>query len=86
VSFSINPPRPKEDIVTKLKMLVVTAVATLATGAGGLAAPPSASALPNSCDTVAQTWLAWGNRALAEGRYHAAWNYFERAKDIMKHC
>jgi outer membrane protein assembly factor BamD (BamD/ComL family) len=76
----------KEDIMTKLKTLAVTGIATLAIGAGGLAAAPSASAQPRSCADVAQTWLAWGNRALAEGRYNAAWNYFERASEVMKHC
>ena len=71
--------------MSKLKTLAVTAIATLAIGAGGLAAAPSASAKQIDCDR-ALAWLKLGNQALADGRYNAAWNFFERATENIKFC
>ena len=71
--------------MTKLKMLVVTAIATLAIGAGGLAAAPSASAQPLRCADVPRL-LHSANQALAEGEYNTAWNRYERALEVIRRC
>jgi hypothetical protein len=75
----------KEDIMTRLKMLAVTVIATLAIGAGGLAAAPSASAKPIKCAAIPRV-LDVANQALAGGKYYAALALYERLSDEMKKC
>lgn len=71
--------------MTRLKMLAVTPVATLAIGAAGLAAAPTASARPMTCADV-PVMLDLGNEALAQGKYFAASAFFRRASELMKNC
>jgi hypothetical protein len=83
-------PRPKEDIVTKLKMLVVTAIATLAIGAGGLAAAPSASAAVVSCEQAQAVAEFYNSLAVVEqmhGNPTAAVAWVERAVAVvLRYC
>jgi hypothetical protein len=71
--------------MTKLKTLAVTAVATLAIGAGGLATAPTASAQPKRCADVPEM-LHSANQALAAGEYNTAWNGYTAAMDVIRRC
>ena len=73
--------------MTKLKMFAATALATTAVGIGGLAAAPSASAQPMSCDTalrLADHYRALGDIALyVFGSPATASFYYGKASGLM---
>jgi hypothetical protein len=78
--------RPRGDLMTRLRMLAVTALATASIGVGGLAAAPAASAYPMTCGQailIALAYIDHGNNLLAAGDYQLASYMFGRARGVM---
>jgi hypothetical protein len=72
--------------MTKVKVLAVTALAAAAVAVGGLAAPPSASAMTWECEQAfwtASEFIIDGNDALAAGNYDRARHLFWKASTIL---
>ena len=72
--------------MTKLKMFAITTLAAAAIGVGGLVAPPSASAMPMSCEralALADAYIVIGNMLYNDGNYAPASYYYGRATGIV---
>jgi hypothetical protein len=73
--------------MARFKMFAVAALATLVLGVGGLAAAPSASAMPMSCDralALSQAYIVIGNMLYNDGNYTAASYYYGRATGVVE--
>lgn len=74
--------------MTRLKTLAMTSLVAATIGVGGLAAAPSASAMPRyTCSqaiALSKTYIATGDVFYALGNYSTASQWYGRAQGIVE--